>query len=284
MKGGRGEKEPLRGSCALTTMELEGITEKVLEELRQQHVSRINSEPLYLQAARSIEAILDMYTLSADVPMPPELEMAAALGIGRATLRQALSHLTKAGRLYSQRGVGWFLTPPGVLNRPAQLNSLYDDLEARGLQPTTQVLELDSTPASADDAAELHIPKDSPLVHVRRIRSACGQPVAVIDNLLNLAGAAAPSISDLERTGLYATLRRKYGIELAMGSMRVSARLASEDERRWLGLPSPCAVLIARRLSFDTRGRGVEIGTTVYAEAAEIADIPLQPSPRAVAP
>ncbi len=251
-------------------------TDGALEELRRHRVRRVSGEPLYLQAARSIGVILGMYSPDGDTPIPPETEMAAALGIGRPTLRQALSHLAQEGRIYTKRGVGTFVAP-AVLNRPARLSSLYDDLEARGLRPTTRVLEITTVAATEDVAADLHITVGAPLMVVRRIRSAAEKPVAVIDNLLNLSGAPAPTVEALERTGLYTTLSSQYGIELSVASLRVSARLATRDQRVWLGLRHPCAVLVARRLAFDTRGTGVEIGTTVYSEGAEIDGIRLQP-------
>lgn len=253
----------------------ETLGNKALLELRRQRVSRVSPEPLYLQAARSIESILGLYT-NEESPLPSETDMADALGIGRATLRQALSHLTQAGRLYSKRGVGTFLAP-AVLSRPARLNSLFDDLEARGFQPTTQVLNVSSVQASEEVAAELGITAGCPLTHIRRIRSAAGKPVAFIENLLNLSDRVPPSVDDLERTGLYAVLRSLYGIELGVASLRVSARLASKEQRAWLKLPNPCAVLVGRRVAFDTAGRGIELGTTVYNEGAEIDGIRLQP-------
>lgn len=252
------------------------VTERALEQLRRERVSAVSPEPRYLQAARAIETILDMYNQALEVPIPPETEMAAALGIGRATLRQALAHLTQQGRVYAKRGVGTFLAPT-VLNRPARLNSLFDDLQEAGLRPTTQVLLLETVEASTEVAADLHIAEGQPLAHIRRVRKAAGKPVALIENLLNLSDAPLPLATDLEQSGLYSTLRSRYGIELGMATLSVSARLATTQEHKLLGVPKPCALLVARRLAFDTAGHGIEIGTTVYSEGAEIAGIRLQP-------
>jgi DNA-binding GntR family transcriptional regulator len=256
--------------------ELEPILrQKALGDLRKQRVSRVSREPLYLQAARSIEGILAGYGDAVNVPIPPETEMAAALGIARPTVRQALAQLQQAGRVYAQRGSGTFAVP-SVLSRPARLTSLFDDLESQGLAPTTRVLELGEIPASAEHAAELDVAVGAPLVHLRRLRLAGGKPIALLENVLNLRGAAAPAPDDLEHAGLYATLSSQYGIELRVASLRVSATLATKAERVLLALPNPCAVLVGRRLAFDTLGGGIEIGTTTYAEGAAIDGIRLQ--------
>lgn len=257
------------------TVTREAFAEAALADLRSRRVSRVSPEPLYLQAARSIESILERYADASDVPIPAETELAAALGIGRPTVRQALLQLQQAGRVFAQRGIGTFAAP-SVLTRPARLSSLYDDLAAQGLEPTTRVLDLREVTATAEEAAEVEARPGAPLVRISRLRLAAGKPVALLDNLLNLAGAPLPQRSALEAGGLYATLSAAYGIELRMASLRVSARLATKDERRLLELPYPCAVLVGRRVAFDTAGRGVEVGTTIYAEGAEIDGIRLQ--------
>jgi DNA-binding GntR family transcriptional regulator len=252
------------------------LTRRSLEQLRRTQVSRLSPEPRYLQAARAIEGVLGNYDDYPHIPMPGETDMAAALEVGRPTLRQALAHLSKQGRIYSKKGVGTFVAP-AALHRPARLNSLYDDLKAQGLRPTTQVLAIETLPAPEREATELDIKNGQSLVRVRRVRHSNRTPVALIENYLNLPDGAELEPRDLESAGLYETLRVKFGIELAMASLDVSARLASAAERRILKTRNPAALLVARRLVFDTAGVGVEVGTTVYAEGADISGIRLSP-------
>jgi GntR family transcriptional regulator len=253
----------------------EAIGEEALAELRRRRVSRVSPEPLYLQAARAIEAILDRYSEATDVAIPSESELAAALGIGRPTVRQALSQLQESGRVFAQRGVGTFAAP-SVLSRPARLTSLHDDLIAQGQRPSTRVLELSQIRATPDAAGLLHVAIGSPLVSIRRLRLSDRKPVAILENLLNLERATPPSRDDLETRGLYASLSANYGIEIRMASLRVSARLATKEERQLMQLPYPSAVLVGRRIVFDVNGRGVDVGTTIYPDETEIDGIRLQ--------
>jgi GntR family transcriptional regulator len=253
----------------------EAIGDEALADLRRRRVSRVSPEPLYLQAARAIEAILDRYAEVADLAIPSETELAAALGIGRPTVRQALSQLQESGRVYAQRGVGTFAAP-SVLSRPARLTSLHDDLIAQGQRPSTRVLDLSEVSATPDVAGLLHIAVGSPLVRIRRLRLSGPKPVAILENLLNLDGAIPPSSDDLETGGLYAALSAGYGIELRVASLRVAARLATKEERQLMQLPYPSAVLVGRRIVFDINGRGIDVGTTIYPDEAEIDGIRLQ--------
>ncbi|MDO8307252.1 MAG: GntR family transcriptional regulator [Actinomycetota bacterium] len=252
------------------------LSARTLESLRQMRVSRVSPQPLHLQASTAIESVLTAYHDAADIPLPSEPDMAAALGIGRPTLRQALANLVQSGRLYTKRGVGTFVAPV-VLSRPARLTSLHDDLEAQGLHPSTVVLGLEEILAGEVEAQDLAVPLGTPLVHIRRLREAAGKPLALIDNILNLGGAPAPDRDALAEHGLYATMRAQYGIEMGMASVSVRARLATKAERGLLQQGYPCAVLVARRVAYDQARRGVEIGTTVYAEGASISGIHLQP-------
>ena len=45
-----------------------------------------------------------------DMPLPPERELAAKLGVNRMTLRRAMEELTDEGLLMRKKGSGTFLT------------------------------------------------------------------------------------------------------------------------------------------------------------------------------
>ncbi len=234
-----------------------------LDNLERMLVSRSNGIPLYLQTAEAIQHGLEGLPPESDGLLPGEKELCAAIGVSRPTLRQAIAHLTTQGLIYTRQGVGTFRAPPAV-SRPARLTSLFADLAARGMDPSTRVLVIDRVPADAEIARELHIPKGTMLEHIERLRLANGQPVGVMSGLICLHGSQPISPERLEGEGLYSVLRRDYGIELTMGAQRISCRMATRSEEELLEVPRKSPVLVVRRVAFDARGRGIELGTTIY--------------------
>lgn len=237
--------------------------EVFLNLLERTSVSRSNGIPLYLQTAQVIKRSLQALPADSDGLLPPEKELYTAIGVSRPTLRQALAHLTKQGLIYTRQGVGTFRAPP-ALSRPARIASLYADLEARGMRPTTRVLAIDRVPANDDAASELHVQSGTVLERFERLRLAGGRPIALMFGLVCLHGGEPLAKEPLESESLYGLLQSNYGIELTMGTQRISCRLATRREEDLLEVPRKSPVLVVRRVTFDARGRGIEIGTTIY--------------------
>lgn len=243
---------------------------QLLELLQAAPASRGFGLPLYLQVANALEQAIALGRLPSDAPLPSERELTEAFRVSRPTLRQALSHLGAQGVVYSRKGVGTFAAPP-VLSRRFSMASVYDDLRERGLDPRTKVLAMRTTSADERLASELHIEQGTPIVSLDRLRLAGGRPVALMHNELDLKGGPPLTKTLLEEHGLFELLRRRYGIQIAMGSQRLTARLATGSERAALHLADPEAVLVSNRLSFDAEGRGVEraevvLGSREYVE------------------
>ena len=253
----------------MTTGGLQHAHQDLLDALRRAPVRRADGVPLYIQAASVLERSLHTHGATPGQLLPGENELARSLGVSRPTLRQAVRHLADRGLVYTQRGVGTFVSPQ-TLTRTLQMSSLFDDLEARDLSPSSRVLALRTTEADDLVATELGLPPRTPLLLVERLRLAERRPVALITNLLSLPTDGTLTGEELSTDGLYHLLRRKFGIELVTGVQKVSARLATAREARLLDLEEPAALLSAHRTSFDAAGHGVEVSITLYTEATEI--------------
>src|SRR6266516_2757581 len=70
------------------------------------------------------------------------------------------------------------------LHRRVELTSLFDDLDAAGQHPTTEVLALDPTRVNATAAATIGVDPATPIVYVERLRLADGRPRALMHNWL----------------------------------------------------------------------------------------------------
>lgn len=241
----------------------------LLAALNQTPLRRASGIPLYLQAAGAIERALLAHPIAARHPLPPENDLARALGVSRPTLRQSVHHLAQQGILFTQRGVGTFPVP-ATLTRPLGVGSLHNDLRDRGLSPTTKVISITDARADEETATELGIPLGSRMIALERVRFARELPVALISNLVALDESAEMTEDELTQTGLYEILHRKFGIELVMATQRVSAKLATKEEAAALQLPMPTALLRGYRLSFDAVGNGIDKSVTLYPHTTEI--------------
>lgn len=216
--------------------------------------------PLYRQIAAQMTRDIRTGTAPAGALVEKEVAMAARLGVSRPTTRQAFQELVDQGLLLRTRGVGTRVAPERI-HRPMTPTSLYDDLAAAGRRPASRVLEHTQVPADDDVARALGVAPGTPVVRVRRLRTADGEPLALLTN--HLLPALAPPAEALAERGLYDLLRDR-GAEVFVVHQSLGARLASPEEAELLGEEEPAAVLTMERVAVDPVGRVVEHGRHVY--------------------
>jgi DNA-binding GntR family transcriptional regulator len=223
-------------------------------------LDRLSPVPLYHQLASAIEEQITGRTLVAGTRIENEIAMAQRLGVSRPTARRALTALVDKGLLVRRRGVGTQVAPD-LVRRPVELTSLFDDLEASGRKPRTEVLAYDTVEADADVAARLRLPVGAAVVSVRRLRLADDEPLALMQNYLG--ADLAPSREDLEHHGLYEALRSR-GVLVRVAHQSIGARLATAAEARVLMERRPAPVLTMERLAISDVGTVIELGRHIY--------------------
>jgi DNA-binding GntR family transcriptional regulator len=226
-------------------------------------LDRTSPVPLYFQIAEALQGAIETGVLTPGDRLEAELELAERLGVSRPTVRQAVERLVQQGLVARHRGVGTVVVHR-LVQRPLALTGFYDDLAAEDRKPTTAVLSMRELPAEPAVATALSVPVGTPVLWIERLRSAEGVPLAVMSNHLPLPLPAAPlRASDLEKHGLYQLLRAR-GIQLHSAKQVIGARRATVREARLLGEPRANPVLTVERTSYDTTGKGVELGQHVY--------------------
>ncbi|MET7474045.1 GntR family transcriptional regulator [Streptomyces sp. NPDC005648] len=217
--------------------------------------------PLYYQLAQQLEAAIEHGALAPGNLLGNEIDLSTRLGLSRPTVRQAIQSLVDKGLLVRRRGVGTQVVHSQV-KRPLELSSLYDDLEAAGQGPTTQVVRNERQPASPDVAAALGIAEGGEVIVLERLRLTHGQPVALLCNYLPATLLELDS-GRLESTGLYRMMRTA-GITLHSARQTIGARSATADEAGRLEEEPGAALLTMQRTAYDDTGRPVEYGTHIY--------------------
>ncbi|MBS45689.1 MAG: GntR family transcriptional regulator [Nocardioides sp.] len=225
-------------------------------------LDRSSPVPLHFQVAQHLEKAITSGEIPPGTLFTNEIELGEQLGVSRPTMRRAMQYLVDRGLVVRRRGIGTRVVQPKV-KRQMELTSLYDDLQAAGQEPLTQVLALEEVDADADLAGRFQIPEGEPLVRTVRLRSATAGPIAKLTNYLPVK-LADFSAETLERDGLYALLRAR-GVHMHMATQVVGARTATASEWRPLGEPKGAALLTMQRTTYDDHGQVVEYGTHVYA-------------------
>jgi DNA-binding GntR family transcriptional regulator len=223
-------------------------------------LERDGAVPLYAQVSQRIEALISDGTLPAGTRLENEIAMGERFGLSRPTMRRAIQVLVDKGLLVRRRGVGTQIVH-GSITRRLELSSLYDDLAHQSREPTTQVLVFEVVPPTPALSESLGVPLTGPALHLRRVRSADGAPIAILDN--HVLDPSGVDYEALEHRGLYELIRER-GTTLKVARQLVSARAASREEAELLDMREGGPVLTLARTAYDHSGNIVELARHVY--------------------
>ncbi len=216
-------------------------------------------EPKFYRLKQHLENLTS--TLAPGSPVPPERSLAADFGTSRTTVRQAVQALVIEGRLERVHGKGTFVAHPKVA-QPLTLTSYTEDMRARGIEPSSELLSLSTVPADADLATYLNVPLDTDVLAIERLRLANGEPMAV--ERTHLVQANFPDLANTLTGSLYAVLRERYGITPHSAEQTIETALASPHEAALLGIDTGVPVLLLSRNTYDAAGEPFEWVRSVY--------------------
>jgi len=211
--------------------------------------------PLYVQVKNYIAASIDSGEYPIDAKLPTEQAYMAQLGVGRATVRAALSELEREGRVLKKHGIGTFVTlqPQGFALEP--LISLRYSLERMGLPLEDQTLVCERLRPDGELLAYWH-PRQE-IGHLRRLRLADNSPIALEDNY-SLAGIFEFLQSADQQDSLAHALLSQPGINLERVELSIVIREPSEEEQSLLCLRAGEKVACLSRWIF-TEGDSIPI-------------------------
>ena len=196
-------------------------------------------------------------------PLPAERDLARELGVARMTLRRAVDGLVADALLVRRQGAGTFVAPAKVAHRLAA-NSFSADMRSRGLRPGSRTLASGTAPAGVMLAALLEVPPGTPVLHVRRLRLADDEPMAVED--LHVPADLVPGLTgaDLEDRSYYELLAERYGHRIASGTQTAEAALTSAEDAAVLGVTPGAPAFCFERTCRVDGGRVGEFVRSVY--------------------
>ncbi len=206
--------------------------------------------PLYHQLHEILRAeILEGKYQPGDL-IPAESELIGSYRVSRTTVRQALDLLVREGLVYRQRGRGSFVSHRGLEEGLVRMVSFTEDMKRRNFEPGTRVLCAELIPAPPQIAERLEVEAGEEVAHIRRLRLADGEPLAVEDT--HLVHRLFPGI--LGRATLTASLQdaaRDYGIRWSLAKQTIRAVEANSELARLLSVRAKSALLYVERISYS---------------------------------
>lgn len=212
--------------------------------------------PVYIQIAETLRArILSGYY---DGKIDGELPLARQWGVSRRTIQQALELLVREGLLVRQHGMGTFINPKGVEKRYRAITSITEGIAGQGLKPEFRVLSSGPEAADGEPAAFFGLEEGGSVYRHRRLVSANGRALAIVDTCLNLALLEGLELSHLDGS-LYRKLRSEFNRTVVEAEDQYVPAVANAEVAALLSLHEGGPIFVAIRRARDQTGAPIEL-------------------------
>ena len=197
--------------------------------------------------------------------LPTEPQLAARHAVSRITARQAVMQLVREGLVVRRQGKGSYVAEPPVHHDLVDLRGIYDELVARGVNPTTELLDYAEVVPPANVAGRLHSGARK-VQHFKRLYLRRGEPFAVA------WGWFSPSVPKVSRELVaahttYHLFESFLHLKIRHADLSVRARAANAELRKLLRLRAHAPVIALERVSYLADGKPAEF--TLYCANAE---------------
>ncbi|MFF0445952.1 GntR family transcriptional regulator [Streptomyces sp. NPDC004609] len=231
--------------------------------------------PKYVRLAQTIQGRIEDGTYPPGSRVPSENQLVQAFGMSRPTVVRALELLKRDGWLESRQGFGTIVRgrPEVVEQRDRRGRAVLERDESR---TPGRLVHVGPVPVPSRVASALGVPKRAEVLVRRVLVEEEGEVVELVSSYFP-AGlsdgtdlTASSPLGQSARTLLEA--RRKVRFDHV--TERVSARLATGDEARLLGMPESAPVLSVLVVAADVSGQALQVVDIVLpADRHELEDV-----------
>jgi GntR family transcriptional regulator len=203
--------------------------------------------------------------LAAGDKLPPERDFAAALGVSRMTLRQALGMLERRGLVAKAVGRhgGTFVLQPKVECDLTTLIGFSEQLRRRGMTAGARVVSAAEEHAGPVVAKALGLQENDPAYLIVRVRLANEQPLA-LERSYFPARRFPGLLSQALDGSLYELLAERYGQRPQRALESLESVRARAAEARLLGVRPGVALTLVERTAYTADGSPIEFARDLY--------------------
>jgi len=226
------------------------------------HLDPDSPIPLYHQMER---ILLDRIEAEGAVGrrLPREMDLVKIFGVSRITIKKVTDSLAAKGLIRRQRALGTHLVSLGVTEELGRLTSYTEQMQARGLKVSTEILGVDLHLPSAKVREQLQMKEGEETLRLRRLRGTSKVfPIVLLQS--EIPTRYDISLEEDFCGSLYHLLETKYRFPIEWGEEQISASRASADEARYLRIKTGEVVLVMERLTFTSGNRPLEFVRAVY--------------------
>ncbi len=199
-----------------------------------------------------------------DTQLPKEADLMERFGVGRHTVRRAISQLQSRGLVQVEQGRGTFVRDTRLDYRLSERTRFSENLLDQGREPFGQAVREEEITAPAYVAEALRLPRDEPVYHIVRRGFADNEPI----NLSNAYYPVKrfPGFDKARRNGLsVSVILSDYGVsDYIRLRTDILVRLPTSEEARQLAQSASQPIILLRKVDVDMKGTPIAYSESIW--------------------
>ena len=214
--------------------------------------------PYYEQIAEQVRCLIKEGKLRPGQRFCSEAAVAQKLGISKMPVRQAFQKLRAEGLLLTKKGKAPVIGRGPVAWNFQELRGFSEEMQRRGLVPSTKLLALGLQYPDPETANALRIGPSEQVYLMERLRFVNHEPVAIVRSYLPERIFPGLGQQDIEGQSLYYIFEHIYGRKLLRSEETIGAVNATHEEAQILQTRLGSALLLIKETAFDIQETALE--------------------------
>jgi GntR family transcriptional regulator len=210
-------------------------------------ISRVNPAspmPLYFQIEADLRALLTSRYVNVGDLLPTEQELAAAYGVGRHTMRTALSRLANDQLIVRKAGHGTVVRNHADRKQFSLDRSFTRQMQEMGMTAHSKVLHMETRTVLGTDPRPLLPKLGMPCMVLDRLRFGGDEPIGLQRSYVLLEHCPSLPNRDFATHSLYDILSNEFHLVITQITHTVTAAVADRRQADQLGIKAQSALLV----------------------------------------
>lgn len=228
------------------------------------HPREDDALPLYRQIEDDLRRLIATGVLAPGSTMPTELQLSQAYGVGRQTIRFALSRLVTDRLITRHAGRGTFVSANTDRMKFYLDRSFTRQMEELGMTSHSKVLEISSGAIGEHSPEPFRDRIGTPSLNLVRLRFGDDEPIGIQATVFLTEGCDGIEFVDFTENSLYDVLATQYRLPIAEIAHTISAAVANDLQASLLQVARYSPLLVVHTTAFLESGDAIEYTTSYY--------------------
>ena len=235
-----------------------------LKDLQIRPIDTASPIPLYYQVEAHLRTLLNSEIVSPGDLLPTEHELAEAYGVGRHTIRTALSRLVNDNLIVRKAGHGTVVKGREDRREFSLARSFTHQMAAMGLRANSVMLNSDTRTIQPGDPRALSGKIGVRCLILDRLRMGNDEPIGLQRAFVVLEHCPGLENVDFNSHSLYEVLSNQYHLVITEITHTVSAATADKRQSDLLRVEPHAPLLVVNTSAFLDNGEIIESSVTYY--------------------